>query len=199
MLCVGLTGGIGSGKTTVANMFAKLGAAVIDADVIAREVVASGTLGLTAIVTHFGQDILTGAGELDRKKLREMIFQDEQAKSWLERTLHPLILQVIHERIRTTSSPYCIIVIPLLAETAYLFDFLNRVCVVDAPETLRKQWAAERDQVSLAHIETIMATQTTRKQRLAIADDVITNNHDLKALNLQVKRLHQQYLEGVKT
>lgn len=192
--CVGLTGGIGSGKTTVAHFFAELGITVIDADSIAREVTAPGTPDLTAIASHFGADILTPAGALDRKKLRQIIFNDAREKIWLEQRLHPLILNLMRARIRHVSSPYCILVIPLLAEVRESIDFLDRICVVDAPELLRKQWAAQRDQVSPSEIEAIMSNQYAEQQRLALADDIITNHSDLQTLQTQVQKLHQHYL-----
>jgi dephospho-CoA kinase len=194
-LCIGLTGGIGSGKTTVTNFFKKFGASIIDSDTIAREVTHPGTSGFAAIVAHFGENILTREGGLDRKKLRGIIFKDSSAKQWLENALHPLILLAIREQISTITTLYCIIVIPLLAEINLAVDFLDRVCVVDAPESLRKQWAMERDQASPSEIEAIMEAQTTRENRLALANDVIINNHNLDALEAQVKKLHLQYLQ----
>lgn len=194
-LRVGLTGGIGSGKTTVANLFAQRGATLIDADKIAHELTLRGTPSYTAIIKHFGADILTKTAELDRQKLRELIFKNPEAKQWLEKRLHPLILQAICEQISQSFSPYCIIVIPLLVETRMKLDFLDRVCVIDAPETLRVQWASQRDQVAPADILAIMSSQSSREERLAIADDVIINDRDLEALEDQVKKLHQQYLQ----
>jgi len=195
IFCVGLTGGIGSGKTTVANFFAQLGITVIDADVIAREVTEPGAPAYNPIVEHFGQDIVTAQGQLDRKKLRRIIFENNLAKVWLENLLHPLILRTMRERIDQVTSPYCIMVIPLLVETAFSIDFLDRICVVDAPEALRKQWAAQRDQTSPAEIEAVIAAQSARERRLALADDLIINNHDLAALETQIKKLHSQYLQ----
>jgi dephospho-CoA kinase len=192
---IGLTGGIGSGKTTVANFFAQWGIAVIDADVIAREVTEPGSKGYDAIVVYFGKDILNASGGLDRKKLRSTVFKNPQAKIWLENTLHPLILNAMRDQIVRVSSPYCVAVIPLLAETSFTVDFLDRICVVDAPEASRKQWAARRDQVSPTDIDLIIAAQSAREKRLAIADDVIINDQDLDFLEAQVKKLHLQYLQ----
>ena len=146
-MVIGLTGGIGSGKTTVANFFAQWGIAIIDADVIAREVTEPGSKGFDAVVAHFGEDILNASGELDRKKLRHIIFKNPEAKAWLENTLHPLILNAIREQIRCVTSPYCVAVIPLLTETSFSIDFLDRICRRDAPEASRKKWAARRDLV----------------------------------------------------
>ena len=194
-MVIGLTGGIGSGKTTVANFFAQWGIAVIDADVIAREVTEPGSKGYDAVVAHFGEDILSASGGLDRKKLRSTLFKNPQAKTWLENTLHPLILNAMRDQIKRVSSPYCVAVIPLLAETSFTIDFLDRICVVDAPEASRKKWAARRDLVSPTDIDLIIAAQSAREKRLAIADDVIINDQDLDFLKAQVKKLHLQYLQ----
>jgi dephospho-CoA kinase len=195
MFCVGLTGGIGSGKTTVAHFFSELGVTIIDCDQIARDVTQPGGAGLIAIIEHFGQEILTDSKELNRKKLREIIFSHPHEKDWLELTLHPLILVEVHQKIQHAVPPYCIVVIPLLAEKRDYFTFLNRICVVDAPESLRKTWAAKRDQASLAEIDKIMDSQYNSLQRLKIADDVIHNEHDFDALKAQILHLHQLYLQ----
>lgn len=194
-MVVGLTGGIGSGKTTVANFFAEYGATVIDADLIAREVTEKGAVGYAAIVAHLGQPVLTKAGELDRKKLRSIIFKDKEVKEWLESLLQPLILQIMREKLKMVTSPYCVMVIPLLTETNFNVDFLDRICVVDTPENRRRQWASQRDQVSEENIELIISAQSTREKRLALADDIIANNRDLAFLKSQVKKLHHQYLQ----
>lgn len=194
MFCVGLTGSIGSGKTTVARFFAKLGVTIVDADIIAREITEPGAPGYTAVLAHFGKKILTQQ-HIDRKQLRQIIFKNPAEKKALEKILHPLILEAMRERIRHATSPYCIAVIPLLAEVFSQIDFVTRVCVVDAPEHLSKQWAAERDHTSLLDIEAIMAAQIAHEERLALADDVILNNQDLAGLERQVKILHRQYLQ----
>ncbi len=194
-MVIGLTGGIGSGKTTVANFFAEWGIAIIDADVIAREVTEPGSKGYDAVVAHFGEDILNASGELDRKKLRHIIFKHPEAKAWLENTLHPLILNAMREQIRCVTSPYCVAVIPLLTETSFSIDFLDRICVVDAPEASRKKWAVRRDLVSPTDIDLIIAAQSDREKRLAIADDVIINDQNLDVLKDRVKKLHLQYLQ----
>jgi dephospho-CoA kinase len=195
MWCVGLTGGIGSGKTTVAGLFAALGVWIIDADVIAHALTEPGAAGHAKVAAHFGPAILTADGRLDRQALRGLIARHSEAKTWLENTLHPLILADIRRQIQQIEAPYCLVVIPLLAESALRVDFLDRVCVVDAPEALRKHWAAQRDQVCVADIEAIIAIQSPREKRLALADDVIVNDQDLSALKAQVQKLHQQYLQ----
>ncbi len=195
VLKVGLTGGIGSGKSVVAGMFAKLGTEIIDADIIAKEITQPGQRAYQLIIKHFGIDILTKDKQLNRKQLRQLVFNDTKQKIWLEKTLHPLILQQIVERIQKVNSPYCIIIIPLLAEAWPEIDFIDRVCVVEAPENLRKQWAANRDQAALLEIEAIVANQSSSAQRLALADDIIHNDQDIPALQIQVHKLHQQYLQ----
>lgn len=193
-MVIGLTGGIGSGKTTVANLFQQLGATVIDSDQIAKELSSPGQRGYQAILEHFGQEILKeNSDQIDRKKLRTIIFKDHQAKKWLEETLHPLIIEEIQSKIKQSDAPYCIVVIPLLIETSIKIDFLDRICVIDTTEELQKKWASQRDQVSPDEIAQMMKAQASRAQRLAIADDIILNTNGLAALETQVKKLHQQY------
>ncbi len=200
ILRVGLTGGIGSGKTTVANFFRKLGITIIDADLISRELTRPLTDGYHSIVNHFGTDILlTDSLEIDRAKLRKIIFKDQQAKQWLENMLFPLILTSMRKQAQAlTVTPYCILVIPLLAENILDIDFLDRICVVDTPDNLRKEWAAKRDQVTTEDIEKIMTEQSSREHRISIANDIIINNHDLSALEFQVLSLHHKYLDLAK-
>lgn len=195
MWCVGLTGGIGSGKSTVAHCFAKLGITIIDADVIAREATSPGSPGLAAIVGYFGSEMLTQTGELNRPKLRDNIFADPAAKAQLEKILHPLIVEDMRAQVAAAPPPYCLAVIPLLAESVLTFDFLNRICVVDVSLELQQQRAAQRDQVTASTIAAIMATQSSRKRRLQLADDIILNHGNLNDLEIQVKKLHSQYLQ----
>lgn len=195
MWCVGLTGGIGSGKSTVAHLFANLGVTVIDADLIAREVTAPRSEGLATIMKCFGDKVFTAQGELDRKKLRDIIFADSEAKTQVENLLHPLIVQAMRKQIAAAPPPYCLAVIPLLTESTLSFDFLNRICVVDAPVELQLQRAAQRDQVTESAIAAIIASQSSREERLKSADDVILNQGNLHDLETQVKKLHQRYLQ----
>ena len=195
MLCVGLTGSIGSGKTTVANMFADLGSTIIDADLIARQVTQPGTRAYHAIVHHFGVEILTSKKTLDRTKLRQIIFNDGEARKWLEKTLHPVILDTIRDQLKKVTTPYCIVVIPLLVETFPIIDFLNRICVVDAPIEICMRRIMQRDQTDISHIQAIISAQSPREQRLQLADEIIANDQDLTSLQTQVKKLHQQYLQ----
>ncbi len=175
MLCVGLTGGINS-RNSVAHMFADFGVNVIDADEIAHELTANHQPGFQAVLKHFGKEILTAQGSLDRKKLKQWIFSDQIKKKELENILHPLILAEIQKRIHALQNHYCLVVIPLLKEINQKLKFIHRICVVDAPETMRIQWASQRDQTSAQEIEIIMKNQADNEERLAIADDVIENN-----------------------
>lgn len=193
MLVIGLTGGICSGKTTVANLFSKLGINIIDADVIAREVVEPNTAGYQKIVEHFGEAILTDAGLINRKKLGEIIFNNAQEKKWVEKTLHPLISANIKLQLRQTTSPYCIIVIPLLIETKS-FDLVDRILVVDTTEESQIVRAKQRDNLSRAEILKIINSQSAREERLAYADDIIHNQENIEQLKNDVKKMHEFYL-----
>lgn len=199
---VGLTGGIGSGKSTVADFFAELGVPVVDADVIAREVVAKGTPLLQQIVRHFGEDILTEQGELNRGALRERIFADDAARQWLNSILHPAIRQAMLSRLRAQTYPYVLWVVPLLIEN-HLTALCDRVLVVDvAPETQLLR-AVKRDKNNAALIKNIMRSQVSRAERLCVADDVIDNNRDFTASLPEIKQkvleLHRYYLQQAGT
>ncbi|WP_261817472.1 dephospho-CoA kinase [Vibrio gallicus] len=192
-LVIGLTGGIGSGKTTVANLFHdQYRIEVVDADIIAREVVQAGTEALQAIANRFGQHILNPDDSLNRRCLRAVIFNDPQQKQWLDALLHPLIREQMLRQIHDVKSPYCLLVIPLMVENE-LQHLAQRVLVVDVSEKTQIDRTMTRDQVSQHQVESILKSQASRAQRLAIADDVITNN-DHRHLAEQVERLHLQYL-----
>lgn len=196
MLRVGLTGGIGSGKSTVADYFSRLGAQIVDADQIARELSRPGALAYKSILELFGTQILSPAGEIDRKQLRQIIFNDPHAKKKIENILHPLIIQKILEKTASFTSTYCIIVIPLLVETDLAeASFLDRICVVDTSENLQIERASRRDSTSPAEVLKIIQDQSSREERLRIADDIILNNGDLNDLEAQIKKLHAQYLQ----
>lgn len=197
MLIIGLTGGIGSGKTTVANYFAELGIIIIDADQIAREIVEPGTSAFRQIVAKFGQTILTAEGQLDRSKLRELVFADATLRQWLENLVHPLIRARMCELSQHATSPYCILVIPLLLE-GKPNELVQRILVVDSSEALQVSRTQARDHVTAGQVISIMATQITRSQRLKAADDLIVNDGDLFHLKAQVKKLHQFYLACTK-
>lgn len=194
MLAVGLTGGIGSGKSTVADCFAALGVPLIDADVIAREVVAAGTAGLASVVEAFGREIVDDTGALDRRRLRERVFADDTARRQLEAILHPLIRAEMRRQVADCTHPYCIVVVPLLLESGQR-DLVQRVLVVDVPEEVQVARTCTRDHVSEAQVRAIIAAQIPRDDRLARADDVITNDRDDAHLRREVARLHARYLK----
>lgn len=193
MLVVGLTGGIGSGKSTAAAMFAARGVPVIDTDAIAREVVAPGTPGLAQAAAAFGPGVLTPAGTLDRGALRERVFADPATRRRLEGILHPLIRARVAERLAATDAAYAIVVVPLLVESGG-WPSVHRVLVVDAPESLQRTRAAARDGISMEQVDAVMNAQISREGRLAGADDVLVNDSDLPALERAVERLHRRYL-----
>jgi dephospho-CoA kinase len=192
-LVIGLTGGIASGKTTVSDQFASFGIDIIDADVIARDVVAKDTPGFIAIVEQFGEDILTSNLDLDRQKLRRVVFSDNTKKEWLNALVHPLIRQQMELQTNNAKSPYCVLSVPLLVENK-LNNMVDRTLVVDIDEASQLKRAMARDSSEQAIIESIIASQVSRTDRLAVADDVILNNRDIDWLNTQVKDLHQIYL-----
>ncbi|MGL4723325.1 MAG: dephospho-CoA kinase [Scandinavium sp.] len=191
---VALTGGIGSGKTTVANAFADLGVNVIDADVIARQVVEPGTPALQAIVDRFGSGMRLTDGSLNRRLLRERIFTDAKEKTWLNALLHPLIQQETQRQMQQATSAYLLWVVPLLVENK-LWEKADRVLVIDVSPQIQLQRTMQRDSVSEEHAKQILAAQATREARLAVADDVIDNNGAPDALALDVARLHASYLK----
>ncbi|MBX9445194.1 dephospho-CoA kinase [Dickeya chrysanthemi] len=191
---VALTGGIGSGKSTVAQGFATLGATIIDADVIARQVVAPGQPALATIVEHFGREILQPDGVLNRRVLRERIFSSQEDKRWLNALLHPLIQQETRRQLAAVATPYALWVVPLLVENQ-LQGKAHRVLVVDVPLETQVQRTMDRDGVSRTQAEKILASQASREQRLACADDIIDNNSNPSLLAPRIAALHQHYLE----
>lgn len=193
MLVIGLTGGIGSGKSMTADMFAARGIPVIDADVIARELVEPGMPALTEIAARFGPGVIGPEGRLDRNALRQHIFDDPAARADLEAILHPRIRQRMRDRIGELHSSYCVLVIPLLVETGQ-HDLVHRVLVVDAPEATQRERVRHRDDLDSDEIEAILHAQTDRRARLAVADDVIHNDSDVASLEAQVDALHRKYL-----
>jgi len=191
---IGLTGGIASGKSTVANLFAALGVTIVDTDLLAREVVAPGSALLPRIAGHFGADVLQKDGSLDRAALRSRVFENPAERQWLERLTHPAIRELTDKRCESATSDYVIVAIPLLVETAGAERF-DRVLVVDCSPEIQFARLQARDGASRAEAERMLAAQATREQRLAVADDVITNDGDLAALREQVEKLHRQYLK----
>lgn len=191
---VALTGGIASGKTTVANLFHEhFGIDLVDADVIAREVVEPGTDGLKAIAAHFGQTILNQDGSLNRTALRERIFADPEQKTWINQLLHPMIRQRMQQALAQTTSPYTLLIVPLLVENQ-LQNMADRVLVVDVEESIQIERTIARDNVSIEQAQAILTAQATRAQRLAIADDVLKNDAKNQKLLPQITLLHQKYL-----
>ncbi|ADO49865.1 dephospho-CoA kinase [[Enterobacter] lignolyticus] len=191
---VALTGGIGSGKSTVASAFAHLGITVIDADMIARQVVEPGTPALEAIVERYGAQMLQADGSLNRRLLRETIFSHPTEKSWLNSLLHPLIQAETQRQMTQAASPYVLWVVPLLVENR-LWQKADRVLVVDVSRETQLRRTVQRDNVTKEHAEQILAAQATRDARLAVADDVIDNNGTPDAIASDVAHLHTRYLK----
>ncbi|GAW94523.1 MULTISPECIES: dephospho-CoA kinase [Colwellia] len=192
-LIIGLTGGIGSGKSTITHYFQELGIEIIDADIIAREVVAINSPALTAIAEHFGDNYLQVDGQLNRSLLRSRIFAHESDKLWLNKLLHPLIRSGLISKTAAAKSPYCILVAPLLIENN-LLHLVNRVLVVDVSEATQVTRTILRDNNSVAEVKAILASQTNRAKRLAVADDVIKNdNVSLTEIKKIVLSLDKKY------
>ena len=193
---IGLTGGIGSGKTTVSDLFSNLGIEVADADVAARQVVLPGSQALLSIQAHFGDQAIMADGSLNRQALRKQVFNNEDERKWLEALLHPLIRQQLQEQLEAAQSPYAILSSPLLLETDQ-YQLVDRILVIDIPEELQLERASKRDASNCEQIKAIMAAQMSRKERCARADDIILNDTTPQALQANVLALHQQYLKLV--
>jgi len=191
---VALTGGIASGKSTVANLFAALGVPVIDTDVIAREVVEPGRPALTQVIETFGSEVLGSDGRLDRRRLRERIFADPDAKRRLEAILHPAIRAEMERQSRAADGPYQVLVIPLLTEGKRR-DHVDRVLLVDVPEELQIQRLVSRDGVSHEQAQASLNAQATRAERLAMADDIVRNTGRPEDLRENIEALHERYLQ----
>jgi len=190
---LGVTGGIGSGKSAVAEHFVELGVHLIDADHAARWVVEPGRPALARIVEHFGDAVLRADGQLDRGELRARVFQNADERRWLESLLHPLIGEEIVNYLALAESPYAILVSPLLIESGQ-HSLTQRILVVDAPEQLQLQRTMSRDQASEEQVRAILLAQAKREERLRHADDVLMNDRDLTWLRSEVERLHHFYL-----
>lgn len=194
MLTIGLTGGIGCGKSSVARIFSALGAAVIDTDKIAHRLTAKGTPALAAIIEQFGSGYQLPDGNLDRARLRKRVFSDHATKEKLEALLHPLIKQQVVSEMAEAQGPYLVLVIPLFFETGAYRDLVDRVLVVDCDENQQISRTMSRSQLSAADVRTIMAHQTPRAERIKQADDILSNRGDHADLEEHVKELHQRYL-----
>ncbi len=192
---VALSGGIASGKSTIAHLFAQLGVPIIDADIIARQVVEVGTPALAQIVKHFSQEILLENGELDRSQLREIIFNNDHERLWLNNLLHPIIAQETQKQFAQQTAPYVIWVVPLLIENHLQAD---RVLMIDVSVALQLKRLINRDGINESLAKRMIASQASLSERLAFADDVIINDGDLASLTVQVDCLHKQYLHNLK-
>ena len=194
MFRVGLTGGIGSGKSSVAERFAARGIKVVDADAISHRLTAAGGGAIEAIRAAFGDEMITPEGALDRARMRALVFADPQAKRRLEAILHPLIAAEAEREIASAGSPYVVHMIPLLVERGNARRRFDRVLVVDFPEETQIARVMARSGLKREEVEAIMATQATRAERLAQADDIVDNSGPLENLDAQVQRLHEMYL-----
>lgn len=196
MLNIALTGGVASGKSTVAKYFAALGVPIIDTDVIAKELTAQNSPIYKKIVAQFGNEICLSNGELNRCKLRSIIFKDSAKRLWLEKLLHPCIYKSICERIKNLTSPYCILVVPLLLETktARFRKIPDRILVVTSPTYKQLARLQKRDNANSAAAKAMLCAQTSDNKRLALADDIIYNDDSLSSLKKQVNALHKKYL-----
>lgn len=191
---VGLTGGIGSGKSTVADAFVALGAGLVDTDVIARELTLADGKAMPALIAEFGPDIVAKDGAMDRSAVRQRVFADPSARERLEGILHPLIRQISAERCVVATAPYVILAVPLLVESGDYHQRCDRIVVVDCPETVQIERVMARNGLSIDEVRAIMAAQATRQQRLAAANDIVVNDGARTKIYEQVNLLHLKYL-----
>lgn len=191
--CIGLTGGIGSGKSTVAEMFRRLGADIIDTDVISHDLTQRGATAYQAILDAFGKDYAQSDGSLDRARLRARVFSDAAAKARLEAILHPMIRAQVAAALAKATGPYAILVVPLLIETGAYKNMIQRILVVDCPEEEQVRRAMARSGLGADEVRAIMSAQVTRAQRLAAADDVLTNSADMADLEQEIRQLDARY------
>ena len=194
MFRVGLTGGIASGKSTVAALFVELGAGLVDTDAVARDLVEPGSPALAEIRREFGSDVIDAEGGLDRRRMRSLVFADPARRRALERILHPAIRSRSLELAAASDAPYVIIAVPLLVETGFA-EHVDRVLVVDCPESLQLERLVQRDGVTLDEARAMLSAQVARSERVAAADDLIDNGGSLGATREQVRLLHSRYLE----
>ena len=192
---IGVTGGIGSGKTLVSDRFAELNVPIIDTDIIARQIVQPGEATLANLVAKFGDSILLPDGHLNRSKLRDIAFDSASNKQALDAITHPAIRDKTYHQIKLVSAPYCIVVVPLLNSTSPFIEFMQRVLVVTAKLEIKIERVKKRSQLTKEEIITIMATQLDDSERLSFADDVINNDGSIEQAQQQVDSLHSQYLD----
>lgn len=197
-LRVGLTGGIASGKTTVSGMFRSLGVPVIDADEVAREITMPGKRAYNEIVSLFGKDIVDDKGYLKRELIKEIIFSRQDMKEKLEKIIHPMVREEMESRMSACNYPYCILSIPLLVETNSDYR-LDRILAIDVPEKEQLERVIKRDKISEELALSIINSQASRERRFSVADDVIKNTGDLNHIEMQVRVLHEKYLELAST
>ena len=193
VLTIALTGGIGSGKTSIASIFKSLGVPIIDSDTISKEIILPGKPCFKDIVNEFGEEILTNKGTIDRYKLRDIIFNNDKARIKLENIIHPVVFENIDTEISLINYPYCLVIIPLLIETKSTEKF-DRILVIDALESLQFERIVKRDDISPILIKKIIKTQAKRKERLRYANDIIVNNDTIMNLNKSINTLHKKYL-----
>ena len=193
VLTIALTGGIGSGKTSIASIFKSLGVPIIDSDTISKEIILPGKPCFKDIVNEFGEEILTNKGTIDRYKLRDIIFNNDKVRIKLENIIHPVVFKNIDTEISLINYPYCLVIIPLLIETKSTERF-DRILVIDALESLQFERIVKRDDISPILIKKIIKTQAKRKERLRYANDIIVNNDIIMNLNKSINTLHKKYL-----
>ncbi len=192
---VGLTGGVGSGKSTVADFFVELGAALVDTDAIAHELTGPNGEAMPALLAAFGPSVANAAGAMDRAAMRQRVFADVSARSVLEGILHPMIRQLSDQRCQSASAAYVILAVPLLVESATYRQRCDRILVVDCPENRQIERVMARNGLSADEVKAIMAAQASRTERLAVADDILMNDTDIPILKNRVLALHQKYLQ----
>ena len=193
VLTIALTGGIGSGKTSIASIFKSLGVPIIDSDTISKEIILPGKPCFKDIVNEFGEEILTNKGTIDRYKLRDIIFNNDKARIKLENITHPIIFKNIDIQISLINYSYCLVVVPLLIETKSV-KYFDKVLLVDTLENIQFERVAKRDSISPTLLRKIIKTQATRSERLKYADDIIENNNEIGNLNEYINILHKKYL-----
>ena len=193
VLTIALTGGIGSGKTSVASIFKGLGVPIIDSDTISKEIILPGKPCFKDIVNEFGEEILTNEGIIDRYKLRDIIFSNDKARIKLENITHPIIFKNIDIQISLINYPYCLVIVPLLIETKSV-KYFDKILLVDTHKNIQFERVSKRDSMSPTLLRKIIKIQATRSERLKYADDVIENNNEIEGLNEYINILHKKYL-----